>query len=70
MQNTWDKNIDKNKQMYASSGQFIPMSTVNSVFFIIYILRFTPSFLHEKFRLKNCDSQSQQRNGFLTRAIT
>ena len=36
--------------------------------FIIYILRFSHSFPHEKFRLENCDSQSQQRNGFLTRA--
>ena len=27
--------------------------------FITYLLRFTLSFLHEKFRFKNCDSQSQ-----------
>ena len=36
--------------------------------FIIYILRFIHSFLHKKTRLKNSDSQSQQRNGILTRA--
>ena len=32
---------------------------------IIYILRFTRSFLHKKTLLINSDSQSQQRTGFL-----
>ena len=49
-------------------AEYAPAKNTLYSLFIIYILRFTHSFLHEKTCLKKCDSQSQQRNGFLTRA--
>ena len=45
----------------------VQLRTVKSL--IIYILRFTHSFLHEKFRLINCDKSSEMAFSHVRKAF-